>query len=324
MFTHISQYISSSNLILVSYRWKTEEADFLIAAIKEAIQAAKKDLKMLIAISLRLWLASFYSDYVGDDKKAIKIWTQIRNTYARSRESPDIWAAKWEAGYQLALDAYKKAFDAGGADFKSPKADKHVRHMEELANTANEHTFDTVTTSDIIILENLTSLILGGWYQLCGRKEDALARFKPMVDIGLKILSDDDLSNDSIGFMFLGLVFLPTHDDKNFIALSHSMDDLEDSDVPENTFGRCDGPCYDYVPCSEPFYTCRYCYDDFCGPCLDMIKGNTMPLNSCSARHEWVLHTPRTRRVEPGKILVDGVLMELKDWATELGREWGV
>jgi tetratricopeptide (TPR) repeat protein len=95
----------------------------------------------------------------------------------------------------------------------------------------------------------------------------------------------------------------------------------------ESTSVTCDGCLRSIAP--DYCVLCRYCFDvGFCPECFVLLKDGTLPVNVCSAKHEWLVIEPRSEAeraaVRPDKVMVDGEQISLDGWKRLLAKSWGV
>lgn len=313
---------------------KTGNVDYLIETYRDAIELAKKLLKMVVASSLELCIAKLYSLYTPEQKKAVRIWNNIVKTFPGSKEESEMGEIKQSASTWLARHFFLRAFDVGPG---SPDAGKYVKIMEKLAKTRPR----SVNDSHVFVSASPSALILGLWYRLNGMNEDARLCFRPSIKEALHILSDDDPDNDLQGFFQLVFAFLAAGDDENVIAIAHYCGTYDDAiDIDEDNQNenprivniapssiKCDGSCNRVFHRYDDFAVCRYCYNiGFCESCMACVKNGTLPLNLCSKDHKWLIIPPKPQGISSrgSRILVSGVLTDIEDWKNGLKKQWQV
>ncbi|KAL4879917.1 NACHT and TPR domain protein [Aspergillus karnatakaensis] len=305
----------------------TDSLDFLTGAFRTAAKEARKVLRTLTAANLELSLARLYSEYLGDQDKAIKRWEKILSMYASSNEDTEIGGVKLEAAYSLTQRLLCNAVDAG---FNTPEAEAVVTKLEALAKRTV-----TNTQSDAWILDGAREISLGAYYRLSGRDADAKRQFRPSISRALQILSDDDPENDEEGLDELVNVLVAAGDTTNVIAVAYMLaaagEDGEDDennedgdDEPEDTW-FCDGPCRKGHATLEDFSMCPICFNTaFCQDCTKLLETGEVPTKTCSAKHApHFIHIPtRPTAIEKGKVLVDGEIVEFEAWKEQLRKKW--
>jgi tetratricopeptide (TPR) repeat protein len=319
---------------------KTNELPFLIDEYRSAITAAKKEFNVVTASLLELCLAQVYYVYGQDEEKAVRIWEKISKTFAGLKVETEMGYAKDRALACLARHWFKMASEAEKASLLTQI---YVGKLESLAK------FNVQTTgqSSTFISTNAPSIILGVWYRLNDRPEDARACFREHVREALQILSENDPENDYDGYLNLGLVFLASGDDKNAVAMfqilgdwgkilqgpddtiedQNEVPDLSDSD-PDKDSGdccTCDGPCNRSFSNYYGIALCRYCHDvAFCEPCLKLLKEDDLQTNVCNPKHDWLVIPPLEKTVGAGELLVAGEAVAVEDWKKNLKQRWQV
>lgn len=322
----INAYTGYYLTIVATAARETSSLDYLINAYSQAIYAEKKSLKLVVASRLELCLATIYNQYVGEKKKAVRIWNKIIETFAGSKEQTELGRTKQAASVHLARYYFDQALNAG---VRSNDAEKHIKKLEKLAKPREP----SMNDSTAFIVANDSAIILGLWYRLNGLNEDARACFIPSIQEGLQMLSDDDPDNDEGGYFHLLKVLIAAGDDKNAIAvfylIGHYADKDRDSDSTEGESLPfiCDGICNRRFPIADNIYICRYCFNvGFCEDCMKLLKNDQIRLNICSPQHEWLYVPPRPPMIscDKSKIIIDGNLVDIEDWKNSLRQTWRV
>lgn len=114
-----------------------------------------------------------------------------------------------------------KAAECAGTHF-----DHWVSKLEGLAKTSNAQGVQDVSASED------SSLMLGLWYRLHGREQEAKLCFRTQILNGIDILTDDDPENDLDGYMTLAHTLLKAGDRENagaaFAVTIAPLDRLKD------------------------------------------------------------------------------------------------
>ena len=114
-----------------------------------------------------------------------------------------------------------KAAECAGTHF-----DHWVSKLEGLAKTSNAQSVQDVSASED------SSLMLGLWYRLHGREQEAKLCFRTQILNGIDILTDDDPENDLDGYMTLAHTLLKAGDRENagaaFAVTIAPLDRLKD------------------------------------------------------------------------------------------------
>jgi tetratricopeptide (TPR) repeat protein len=345
---------------IISAALETGRGDFLVEAYRDSIKAARKESHNIIASWLELALAKFYQDIVGDEKKAVHLYEKNLQTLAASKEEGEVGYLKRAAAVALATTSMLHAVDAG---INSPEATKYTRRLERIV----KKTTSSTSTKDVEawIPASAPALILGAWYRMCGREEDAHAYLRPSIKQAIQILSDDDPENDAEGFIGLQNAFTMAGDDANTIAIAYHIGVYDDADtetseykgggetgegaedkkVNHTTDGEdkdgftlceiddddiritCEGPCRKESKVHDLFYFCRYCYDaSFEENCFKLLKDGLLPFNRSSQKHadDMMFIPPRPQKLESGKMLVEGKVIDFEEWKNGIKKQWNV
>ena len=218
--TWLSSDDSSSDFLMICAMAakKTDQLAWLQGVYQVAINAAKKELKPLVAMSLETDLADLFWKYGGDQEKAARIWERVLRVTVTAGATD-----KWEIEYcqVMALKNYgpyclQKALDAGKG---TPEADRYIKKLERLCKQKASAAKDAAE----IITTNRSAAFVGIWYRLNGESQKARAYFQPYIKEALMILSDDIVENDNIGYYDLAHVLLAAGDDVNALAALQVM-----------------------------------------------------------------------------------------------------
>ena len=114
-----------------------------------------------------------------------------------------------------------KAAECAGTQF-----DHWVSKLENLVKTSNAKDVEVVSAYED------SSLVLGLWYRLHGREQEAKLCFRTQILNGIDTLTDDDPGNDIFGYMTLALTLLKAGDRENagaaFAVTTAPLDRLKD------------------------------------------------------------------------------------------------
>lgn len=202
--------------ILVKAGKAANEFPFLINVYRDAVSDARKALKPVIASLLEICLAQLYYTWAREPEKALSIWGGILSRFSSSKVEADMGYVKRMSLLNLAYHYFNCALDAVDG---SVEVDKNIKKLERLAKSKAKPT-DELST---VINCNPASFTLGIWYRRIGEQEKADACFRVHMKEILQILSDNDPSNDSEGFMRLYQLLAAIGNDKEVIAFTHSL-----------------------------------------------------------------------------------------------------
>lgn len=191
---------------------ETGELAWLQNIYETAGIAAEKALKSVVALQLELCLSKLYFMYQSDEKKAVKIWRKLAKLPLSSRPHLDVTYARETDLDNFAVNTFDKAMQAG---IGTPEADFCMKRLKELAianpqaGAASSRTFNV----------SFGSTVLGMWYRLNGRLEEAQGCFRPFIKKAIDILSNNDPRNDGERYIGLLDVLLKAGEDNNANAL---------------------------------------------------------------------------------------------------------
>ena len=185
--------------------------------------------------------------------------------------------------------------------------------------------------------EQSFSQLLGGYYSLMGKQDKVQKLLLNQMKEGIDLLSDDDPSNDYIGYSIMANVLTHTADDLN--ALSAWLLFVSGlSQVKDGSRVLCDGGCNKSIPIENAYWVCKVCYDiAFHDECMEKLRKGTLARYVCSPNHQW-LHVPswleefqatgegRVRvggEIQDGK-RIGGRIVAIEEWLDMIRENWGI
>lgn len=164
-------------------------------------------------------LADFLNRYAYKMDEAIEVYETALEPLP-NQKTTGFW---WIKDSLCQLYYHKaKAAECAGTHF-----DHWVLKLEGLTKTSNAKGVQDVSDSED------ASLMLGLWYRLHGREQDAILCFRTQILNGIDILTDDDPGNDMFGYMTLAITLLKAGDRENagaaFAVTTAPLDRLKDS-----------------------------------------------------------------------------------------------
>jgi tetratricopeptide (TPR) repeat protein len=301
-----------------AFEW--DEIPFAIEMYRNAAAAARKQQKPVQAAHLDLCLATLFDRYGHDSERAARIWERLVDTYHTTKGETEIAWTKFNASVRLARYCLKRSIEVGKG---TKEAQRCGATLEKLAKVS--------VGSESAVAASNNATMLGAWYKLMGRDEDAHACFRVQVKEGIRMLSDNDPTNDFEAYWKLVSVLTVAGEEKTAMGLlwtMHEGQSDEDSEKEGDDHERekkeeidragnksksgietkneekanrmsddvlfiCDG-------CLRPkrrvsIAICRYCYDThFCQPCFALCKSAKLRVNICSSKHSWLVIEPRS------------------------------
>ena len=166
--------------------------------------------------------ADFLNRYAYKMDEAIEAYETVLERLAKRTTGTGFWTLRMTKNRLCQLYYHKaKAAESAGIHF-----DHWVSKLEGLAKTSNAKDVKDVSASED------SSLMLGLWYRLHGREQEAKRCFRRQILNGIDTLTDDDPENDIYGYLTLGLALLKAGDRKNagaaFAATIAPLDRLKD------------------------------------------------------------------------------------------------
>ena len=150
--------------------------------------------------------ADFLNRYAYKMDEAIEAYEKALARPAKRTTGHGFWTPRMTTKDRLCQLYYHKARvgESAGIHF-----DHWVSKLEGLAKSSNAEDVEDVSASED------SSLMLGLWYRLHGREQEAKLCFRRQILNGIDTLTDDDPGNDLFGYMTLGLTLLKAGDRNN-------------------------------------------------------------------------------------------------------------
>ena len=150
--------------------------------------------------------AGFLDSYAYKMDEAIEVYETTLESLPKRTTSAESWGPRiWIKDSLCQLYYHKaKAAECAGTYFGD-----WVCKLEGLAKVSNAKDVQDVSASED------SSLMLGLWYRLHGRKQEAKSCFRTQILNGIDTLTDDDPENDLFGYMTLAVTLLKAGDREN-------------------------------------------------------------------------------------------------------------
>jgi tetratricopeptide (TPR) repeat protein len=194
--------------IFAQAAFATDELPFAFEMYHNAITAARRLHQSVQAAYLELCLATLYDRYGHDSERAVKIWGKILDTYRSIKAETKIAGAKRSASISLARYCVKRSVEVGKDSNEAKGCGTILQRLSKVR-----------TGSQVTIAASASTTMLGAWYKLMGRDEEANACFRVQVKESIRMLSDDDPTNDKEAYRNLAMVLAAAGDDKTAIGL---------------------------------------------------------------------------------------------------------
>lgn len=150
--------------------------------------------------------ADFLDKHALKTDEAIETYETTLKLLLKRTTGYDSWSARRLIKNRLCQLYYHKA---KAAECAGTHFEHWVTKLEGLANTGNAKGVQGVSASED------SSLMLGLWYRLHGREQEAKLCFRTQILNGIDTLTDDDPGNDIYGYMTLALALLKAGDREN-------------------------------------------------------------------------------------------------------------
>ena len=149
--------------------------------------------------------ADFLDIYAYKMDEAIEVYETTLERLPKRTASSESWDPRIWIKYSLCQLYYHKA---KAAECAGTHFDDWVLKLEMLAKANTKDVQDVSASED-------PSLMLGLWYRLHGREQEAKSCFRMQILNGIDTLTDDDPENDLFGYMTLAQTLLKAGDREN-------------------------------------------------------------------------------------------------------------
>jgi tetratricopeptide (TPR) repeat protein len=255
----------------VAAEWTSqEEVQTVIKSYKSAILQCRQEKNFVAAVKLE-WQLSRVLASQGDLQDAARICQRLVTTYIGTNAEKFVAAILLVACNDLARIALICCMEADGGP-TSIEGQRHGAVIEwlvagaerqskgsgdawEVTNSEDETAAITFKERSRIekmgasYIQELTStvmaMVVGHYYRLVGREKEAIASWRTLVRIGLRLLSDDDPANDEEAYELLWYALAAVGDDENALAMVHAyaVKSLNKAFFPDDEVGKCAIPC---------------------------------------------------------------------------------
>jgi tetratricopeptide (TPR) repeat protein len=229
--------------IVVHAARETGRLDFAKRNILTSMRAARKDDNVGTAGLLQYWLGLFTLRHERNKDRAIHIWESLMATSFATQSVSALGYARILASIQLSIRYFDKAITAGKG---TAEADLYIHKLESLSKQKASNPLDrTPEEVGFVFSTRDTTLTLGLLYRVFGNDKDARECFKAHIKLGMfmiiekpavlvvlisdffyflgiDLLTDEDPSNDWLGFMKMADV-LNFADDRVNLDAAYSL-----------------------------------------------------------------------------------------------------
>lgn len=309
-------------------------APFFTEAYGAAVFAARRGHKADTAAELEFSLGFLHSAHCKEPDKAIQIWEQLLDVYhgksLKHRFQRILSAVSEELG-MLYLNEYLQGNNSVQETLK------YGALLERLARgepprPPGLRDIPPLRDEDPFVTESPAGFNMGHFNKICGKNEAARKWYKAEIASCVRLLSDDDKTNDRLALYRLGRALSVMDDNANALAAVYQFGVLREQSItgPQAfQFWICDN-CGASCPLDD-FTICCFCRDrGFCGACTPLVKSERQPTNICGLKHELLYVSPRDRAVKyrseehRSLLYVDGTWITLDDFKSQLKEKYGL
>lgn len=309
-------------------------------AFTEAASIAHCRKKPIIAAKQKLTLAFLQGSHGGDLDGASKICEQVLQTYNPNQASNVI--NELEMARLILSDYYVR--QCSRACCSNAERNRYGKMLEDIVLNSSSSAKKRTNTSvaggyDSFKIGFHLRLILAVYYQICGRGQDALQHFKPLLEeTAYNVNEDSDMGGLSEA-LDLAKVLMSMHDLTNTTAVMYHAEYL----VAEHTFG---GYTFGgYTPCAfcdgcgmkhsmDGLVFRSYCQMSqgycLCQTCFSRLKSGDLSLKFWDATDDFMDIPPRPREVRErteehrSKLYLDGKWITIRDFQLHLKEQYGL
>ena len=279
-------------------------------------------------------------------KQAAHIFEKILDDAKGSRANSPIQFAK-----VIAIDLLCRIYVAralhGGKDSKEASINMEKLNKiwtRQLRSNSMPVVVDITVESfeeDAFLTTKNTTLYLASLYRVFEQPEKARRLLKDHIQLGLDLLTNEDLDDDWQGYAKIADALSRASDNTGALAAYALVAPKwlpEDTETPPEVPGsenrvptgsaahstyRCDGDCGTEAYWGlENFYCCTFCVDIcFCKDCYKLVMEEKLGFNICGKDHEF-LFVPAVEPFRKGAVPVGGGVMDQQEWLAKIRKEW--
>lgn len=204
----VQAFKQTGNIPEVKVHYQQAIHDFKVEKTKQNLNAAETHYHLSYHFAAVLYTQAATAT---EKEEGIQIWERIlvKASTERGIIRPVLYSARRLAKWYIA-----KAIEAGRG---SAVADEMLCKVKAFAPAPTGESIEEDDISMGLSRADVRAL-LGRYYSAVGEVEKAREELRPAVDVGIKLLSDEDPENDYQGYRKLGDAFMDFRDDANAIA----------------------------------------------------------------------------------------------------------
>lgn len=204
--------------IAVAARY-SNKLDWLLDAYSTAAHTAKKEHKTVVAVALDLTLGLIYDKGLKRHEDGAKIYERILGIYGDTRIDHVLVRSLVDAKCHLGSYLIWKAIEEGPLSKTGQEYGRQLENLVQrklrLAVDDNVPSFaererdmdlyekNLMKTSIAFTGHNACYVLLGNYYKLVGRMEDAMSQYAEVLKACLEILDNDDAADDFSAFSIM-------------------------------------------------------------------------------------------------------------------------
>ena len=205
--TIVQAFKQTGNIPEIKVHYRQAVDDFKVEKIKQDRNAVETHYHLTYHFAAVLYTQAATAT---EKDQAIQLWEHI----LVKAKADDIIMPMLLSARRLAKLYIAKAIEAGRG---SAVADEMLGKVKAFAPAPTGESIEDDDQSMGLSRADVRAL-LGRYYSAVGEVEKAKEELRPTVDVGIKLLSDEDSENDYQGYRKLGDAFMDFRDDANAIA----------------------------------------------------------------------------------------------------------
>ncbi|KAI9756718.1 MAG: hypothetical protein M4579_003719 [Chaenotheca gracillima] len=210
-------HVDTENLHGITARAGQESAnlDVVRDAYIDAIEAAKTKGDPAITCLLQYWYGLLLKRQYADEDSAAQMWEAVMTVEGGPNVSWQVSVARLNSAKKLCMVYFERARKSGAG---TPDAEVNIEKLKGLLSSDGAAIENVDYDTGAFSRTSSANLLLGLYYRLTGKIDEARDCFKTHIKLGLDLLSDDDPTNDFRGYIQLAEVLIYDGDDVNALA----------------------------------------------------------------------------------------------------------
>ncbi|KAJ6116432.1 tetratricopeptide repeat domain protein [Penicillium capsulatum] len=307
-------------------------AHFFTKAYATAAAAARRENKAETAALLEHSLGYLYSSHSDEPEKAIAVWEHLLGIYDGKVLKARFMDVLRTVSEELGVLYLTQCVQVTTSDEERRRYGTLLQRLarNEPPRPRGSHHVPPLQDESPYVTESSAGFNLGHFYTICGNTEAARQCYKAQIANCIRLLSDDDDTNDQPAFYRLGRALGVMGDNPNAVAAFYQFEALiqREEDGPRSVgYWNCDECGIDrHIDCLT---ICCFCRDSgFCESCGPLVESGKQSNRTCGPKHKLLFIPPRTDAVKNrsqghrSMLYVDGDWMTLDDFKTQLTKKY--